>query len=146
MSDDRDDEIVREIIAGKKASQIARERGMTVPEVNRVLDQAAAREFSASGLRRTMMLEAERLHHLKHQLWVRAMEEGDLHAAAVFIKASERLASMIGLNHPHGHIVTVTSTLEPVEHASSTQRMLEAIRLLRGETAAPEEDDDTGGP
>jgi hypothetical protein len=48
---------------------------------------------------------------------------------------------MIGLNAPTGHYVSISSTLEPTnERQTSTVRMLEAIRRLRGE-AEPDDDD-----
>ena len=141
VDDPEQDAIVGEVVAGKTVRDVARSRGMTVPEVNRVIDRAAAKAFSGEGMRRTLLIEAERLQVLKHQLWLRATGEEDLHAAVVYVKASERLASMLGTNHPIGHIITMTSTLEPTETATSTQRMLSAIRLLRGETA-PSEDQD----
>ena len=124
--------IVRERISGKTTREIARDRRVTVPEINRILDLAAAGAFSAEGLKRTMLLEAEQLIHLKNQLWERAMD-GDNTASALYIKAAERLATMIGLNAPHGHVVMITSTMAPADTATSTQKMLAAIRLLRNE-------------
>ena len=146
MDDDGPDPeaIVRDCIQGKSPREVARTRGISVAEVKRMLDVAAARMSSPEGIRRTLLLEAERLGHLKQALWVRALRDQDLHAAAIFIKASERLATMLGLNHPHGHIVTVTTTLDAIEHTSSTQRMLEAIRVLRSEPAPAEEDENAG--
>ena len=136
MQPEDEDAILREVVIGKTVREVARARGLTVPEVNRVLDLAAARRFSGEGVRRALLRETERLEILTQQLWDQAVRDHDLHAAAVCIKASERLASLTGMNHPLGHIVTVSSTLEPVEQASSTQRMLEAIRLLRSEHEA----------
>ena len=136
--------IIRECIQGKSPRDVARAHGIPVSEVNRLLDVAAARACSPEGLRRSMLLEVERLGHLKQALWVRALKDGDLHAAAIFIKASERLSTMLGLNHPHGHIVSLTTTVDAIEHTSSTQRMLEAIRVLRSEPAPAEEDENAG--
>jgi hypothetical protein len=122
---DTDEEaaILREATMGKPVREIAKARGMTVPEVNHVLDLEAERLFGAAGLRRAMLLETERLGLLKQSLWTRAMTDGDLQAAAVYVKASERLASMVGMNHPLGHLVTISGSLEPIEHETSTQQL-----------------------
>lgn len=107
MPDDQDHHaIVREAVTGRSVRDIAKARDMTVPEVNHVLDLEAERLFGAQGLRRAMLLEAERLGLLKQSLWTRAMQDGDLQAATVYVKAPERLASMVGMNHPHRHLVT----------------------------------------
>ena len=144
MSDNQDDQqdddeaIVREAIVGKPLRQIARDRGLTVPEANRVIDLAAASYFSPEGLRRQMLLEARRLEELKQRVWVQAIKEGDLQAAAVYVKAAEQFATLIGMNSPLGHVVNVTGAVpEPEETRTSTQKMLEAIRLLKAEPVDP---------
>ena len=132
MPDEFDhDAILREAVTGRSVREIAKARGATVPDINRALDIEAERLFGAEGLRRAMLLEAERLGHLKQNLWRRAMTDGDLTAAAVYIKASERLASMIGMNHPHGHLVTISGTLAPIEHETGTERLRAILDQLR---------------
>src|SRR5215472_2254652 len=114
LDDPEADAIICDRISGKTMHQIARERGMTVPEANRMLDLAAQRAFSPEGLQRTFLIEVERLNHLKHELWTHAMA-GDRPAAALYVKAAERLSAMLGLNAPNGHLVMVTSTLAPTD-------------------------------
>src|SRR5215469_5891390 len=107
--------ILREAVAGSSTRDIAKAHGVTVLEINKLLDLEAERLFGAPGMRRTMLVEAERLSLLKQSLWNRAMKDGDNTAAAIFIKASERLASMTGANMPAGHMVTISASLEPIE-------------------------------
>lgn len=130
--DELDQQILRDAVAGSSVRDIARNRGMSVPEVNSVLDLAAAQMFSGEGTRRAMLLEAERLSHLKQSLWTRALKDGDLHASAVYIKASERLSSMLGWNHPQGHVVQLTGHLEQIEHETSTQNLRRVLDELIG--------------
>jgi hypothetical protein len=59
--------------------------------------------------------------------------KGDLPAGPLLVKISQRLSSMMGWSHPHGHVVTITSNLEPAEQPTSTAKMLEVIRRLRDE-------------
>src|SRR5215471_1788768 len=135
MQHDREDgeAIILDRVHGKSVEAIARERGLSVPAVERILDAEAERALGAHELRRMLFVEARRIEALKQLLWDKAMA-GDNASAAVFAKLSERLASMIGLNAPSGHYVSISSTLEPaVERGTSTTRMLEAIKRLRGE-------------
>ena len=83
-----------------------------------------------------LYLEAQRLDLLKQRVWVLAMRDGNLPAASVYVKASERLASLVGMNAPLGHVVNVIGAApEPEQTQSSTHRLLETIRLLRAEVA-----------
>ena len=111
MPDNDDAAILREAVTGRAVCDIARSRNMTVPEVHRILDLEAERLFSGEGTRRAMLLEAQRLDYLKQLLWTRAIQEGDLWASVVYLKASERLANMFGWNHPQGHVIQLTSSL-----------------------------------
>jgi hypothetical protein len=148
MTDITDDEaIVRELVQGRTARQIAKVRKMTVPEVNRILDLEVARAFGAEGLRRTVFVEIELLRTLKRRLWDLAMDPDDpqaLHAAALYIKCQERLACAGGYNMPVNHVVNVVGGMpEPEEHQSSTFALLESIRRLKeGDPAKAKADDD----
>ena len=107
MPDDLDhDAILREAVTGRSVRNIAKARGMTMPELNRVL-----------------VLEAERLRRPSM-------------SAAVYVKCSERLASMVGMNHPHGHLVTISGSLVPIEHETSTEKLAEVIRQLKADGQA----------
>ena len=64
------------------------------------------------------------------------VKPGDLTAAAVYIKCSEHLASMVGMNHPHGHLVTISGSLVPIEHETSTEKLAEVIRQLKADGQA----------
>lgn len=136
----RDDAIaiLREAVEGRSARQIAEARGLTTQEVNRVLDREAAEMLSGEGTRRMIAVESERLNQMKQKLWNRYMTDGDNASAALFIKASERHASMLGHNHPAGHVVQVIGHLShSTTGPTTTQSMLETVRALRGE-APPE--------
>lgn len=91
------------------------------------------------------MLEASRLDELKSHVWSIAMSDDPaaLHAAATYAKLAERLASLIGLNAPIGHVINVIGSAPEIQadNRTSTQRMLDAIRQLRGESD-PSDDDE----
>jgi hypothetical protein len=75
---------------------------MTRAAVEAILDQEAERALGARELRRLLHLEAYRIETIKQVLFEKAIA-GENAAAAIYIKASERLSSMIGINSPQGH-------------------------------------------
>lgn len=133
VDEEERDAIFRESVAGRHLREVGRAHNLTIPEVYRILDAVAEKMFSPAGLRRQAMLDIEKLNALKNKYWAQAMTEGDHNAAAVFIRAQERQATLMGLNYPNGHIVTVANSLAPVVEESSTHRLLAAIRLLKAE-------------
>ena len=142
MTNDSDGEaIILDRVNGKSVREIAADRGLTVAAVTTILDQEAERALSASELRRMLHLEACRLEAIKQVLFEKAMA-GENAAASIYCKLSERLSSMIGINAPQGHYVTISSAIESAEKPSNTFKMLEAIRRLRNEPDDPPPDDD----
>jgi hypothetical protein len=128
-SDETTATILREAAMGRPVRDIAKLRSISRGEVERILDVEAEHMFNAAGLRRQMLAETLRLGYLKQRLFARAMQD-DLHAAAIYIKASERLSSMIGLNAPVGHYVTISGSLESTE--TSTQYIRRVLDELKG--------------
>ena len=141
--DDESAAILREATVGKPLREIAKARGMLQSEVARIIDLAAQNMFSGKGTRREVLLEAQRLGYMKQRLWERYMRDGDTPSPALYIKASERLSSMLGWNHPLGHVVQITGHLEqPHDDRTMTARTLEAVRRLRGEYEAEQQSKD----
>jgi hypothetical protein len=101
-----------------------------VAEVRKIIDQEAALAFSGEQLRREWLLEARRLRELGQKYFARAMTDDDINCAAIFIKASERLATLTGMNAPIGHAVQV---IHPPAAQTSTEQIRAAIDRIRGE-------------
>jgi hypothetical protein len=125
------------VYGGGTVESIARARRLRVAEVARIVDKEAARRLSGEELRRGLYVETMRLEALLRRHFAAAMQ-GDTISAALYVKTSERLSSMIGTNAPIGHAVHVINSSEPVEQVSSTRKLLEAIRRLRGEAEKPD--------
>ena len=106
------DDIVAMATTGMKIADIARACAMTQADVLRVLDTEAAENFSGEALRRAWMIEARRLDALGKLYYARAME-GDAESAVIFLKTSERKATLTGMNAPIGHAVQVMHTVAP---------------------------------
>src|SRR5215472_17234611 len=142
MPGDSDGEaIISDRVNGKSVRDIARERSLSVAAVEAILDQEAERALGAPELRRMLYLEVCRLEAIKSVLFEKAMA-GENAAAAIYVKLSERMASMIGINAPQGHYVQIGSTIEPVERPSNTVLMLQRIRELKAQSANEKPDDD----
>src|SRR5215831_17347606 len=100
-------------------AEIAAAQGMTVSQVREIIDQEAARCFAGEELCRAWLLEARRLRELGQKYYDKAI--GDCESAAnsaiIFIKASERLATLTGMNAPIGHAVQLmVHATAPPEH------------------------------
>jgi hypothetical protein len=120
------------VFGGQSIERIARARRLTVAAVTRIVDEEAARALNAAALRRGLYVETVRLEALLKKHFAAAME-GDTVSAALYVKTSERLNSMLGTNAPIGHAVHVINSSETVEQPSNTVRLLQAIRRLKGE-------------
>src|SRR5262245_59853099 len=104
------DEIVLLAANGVSLREIALQHRMSEDEVREIIDREAARCFEAAHLRRQFLLEARRLRELGQKFYDRAMSgDGDVNAAAIYIKASERLSTMAGMNHPVGYAVQIVA-------------------------------------
>lgn len=108
---------------------------MTIAAVDAILDEEARRALGAGELRRLLYIEACRLEAIKAVLLEKAIA-GENAAAAIYVKVSERLATMLGINAPREHLVSISATIQHDGKGTSTQEMLEAIRHLRGEAEA----------
>ena len=106
--------------------------GMREAEVRQRLKQETDRVYDGVEQRSQWMLTSRRLELIEVKFARKALDDMDPTAAIVAIKASERRATLCGANAPPAHLVTVMHT-QPIEDGTSTQKMLEAIRRLRGE-------------
>lgn len=62
--------------------------------------------------------------------------------ALTYIRASERLASMVGMNAVQGHAITVIHQEAPVKQQTSTEKIRAAIDQIQGVTARERELED----
>lgn len=106
-----------------------------------IIDQEAAKAFKGDELRREWLLEARRLRELGQKYFARAMgEEGDVNAAVILIKASDRLATLTGMNVPIGHWLSimqaapVQQSIDPIERGV---RIVQQMALLDLDPSRP---------
>src|SRR5215831_1406978 len=123
-------------------AEIAAAQGMTVSEVREIIDQEAARCFAGEELRRTWLLEARRLRELGQKYYDKAMSDAEnaANSAIIFIKASERLATLTGMNAPQGHSVTLIHEAARPERQTGTDKIRAAIDRIRGRQIEAQQD------
>jgi hypothetical protein len=144
MVDDREqDEIVHEAAHGRRPREIAKARGLTVAAVIQALDDAAKRAFSGEELRRELLLEVHRLREIERKHFERCDE---VSSAAVYLKSSERLASLIGMNQPIGMSVQLIHAKQIEQHESSTENLRRIFEEVRLEAQAKRSNGGEGEP
>jgi hypothetical protein len=138
-SEDLSDAILRDRAHGQSVRAIAASRSLTIGEVEPRLDDATNRLLSGDELRRELACETVRLNDLKLKYFEQANRTIDVASAAVYTKLSERLASMLGMNAPQSHAVTLATTAAPAPETSTQyySRMLDALDSKREDDELP---------
>jgi hypothetical protein len=140
LSDEEDvDAIVTAIALGRPVRQVAVEHRKPEAEVRSTVADAVKRAYDGEWLRREWALEDHRLRMVCQKYFGLAMDgEGNSTAAAIFIKASERRATVAGANAPTSYSVHLTHEAAP--SPTSTDRLRSALaRLSASSTSSQEE-------
>jgi hypothetical protein len=131
-------------VLGRSVRRVAREHGMTEGAVDEVLDQRADAMLSGKHLRRALMLQLARLDELVEVFHPKALG-GDPICGALVVRIEERRSTLLGLNAPIGHAVSVVQH-EPVEAPTSTDRIRAAFDRIRRKRLPRPADDPDGPP
>jgi hypothetical protein len=124
-----DDGILTARVRGRSVRRIAREHGMTEGAVDEVLDQRADAMLSGKHQRRALMLQLARLDELIEVFHPKALA-GDPICGALVVKIEERRATLLGMNAPIGHAVSVVQH-EPTAAPTSTDLIEAAFARIR---------------
>jgi hypothetical protein len=108
---------------------------MTEGAVDEVLDQRADAMLSGKHLRRALMLQLARLDELVEVFHPKGLG-GDPICGALVVKIEERRSTLLGLNAPIGHAVSVVQQ-EPVEAPTSTDKIRAAFDRIRDKQVSP---------
>src|SRR5215467_12573422 len=131
--------MVLAIASGMSMSAVADRFGVSVDEVREAQKQALAAFSDGEALRLDWMLESKRLAAVGMKFYQIAMRDADPAAAVIFIKASERRATLMGANAPAAAAVKLIHETRPEEHQTSTQRIRAALDNVMGITARERE-------
>jgi hypothetical protein len=123
----RDAEIIEARIAGKSVRAIAKARGTSVADINRVIDRFADVVITDKVRKHNLALELERLDELQETFYARALG-GDVQSAALVTKIIERRSVMLGLHVPQTSVLKIVDEAKPVE--TSTDRLERVLNAL----------------
>jgi len=126
--------IVNEAIRGTSLRKIAKARGLTLSDVRKMVDDEAAQAFNGEQLRREWLYEARRLRELGQRYYDKAMTDAEdaSSSAIIFLKASERLATLTGMNPVQGHAVQLIHSTAPLSRQTSTEQIRDVLdNILR---------------
>jgi hypothetical protein len=120
MPSDEDAEreaIVTAVARGRTVREVSREFERAEAEVRSIVADAVKRAYDGEWLRQEWALEDHRLKQICLKNFAKAMDgEGDSTAAAVYIKASERRATLAGANAPQAYSVHLSHDAAPEQH------------------------------
>jgi hypothetical protein len=115
--------IVQAIADGLSSAQAAERFGVATDEIRAAQKQAVKELADGDALRVEWMLEDRRLKAIGLKFYNIAMRDNDPQAAVIFLKASERRASLNGANAPQSHSLHLMNQTAPIEHKTSTQQL-----------------------
>ena len=143
---DRDDEVLDALAAGASIRACAARFDMGESDVRDILKAETDRASDGAEMRAEWMLAARRLRAMELAFHRKALDDLDCTAAVVAIKASERRATLTGANAPAAQLVQVMQTQASENEPTNTQKMLAAVRALRGEAEPDQPADDPSQP
>src|SRR5215831_5414071 len=119
--------MVQAIADGLTLAQTADRFGVSVDEVRDAQKHAIAAFSDGDALRLDWMLESKRLAACGLRFYQIAMRDNDPQAAVIFIKASERRATLMGANAPAAATVKLIHEQKPKPRETSTERLRRAL-------------------
>lgn len=104
----------------RRVVALAKRHKCSAGEIRSALDQHPLEVDRDAFLRRTVALELVRLDQLEETFAEKAMA-GDVASGSLLVKIAERRATLLGLNAPIGHAVSIIQH-EPPEALNSTEK------------------------
>ena len=139
MAYDDYDAVIDALADGMSVAKVSRQYGLPQTDVKRMLKEATELCYNGEAMREAWALEVRRLQAVGLKFFHKAMADGNPADAMVFIKASERRATLAGANMPQAHIVRVAN--EP-PRLNSTQHISNVLDNILGISARERELED----
>jgi hypothetical protein len=122
----RDEQIVEALVAGRSVRVVQRELSLTVTELDQALERCFPLDVSAR--LRTIRGDLSRLDRLIEKFYLKAMAgDGDVNSAALVVKAWERKAELLGLDAVQRIDLQI---INPPQQVPRHERIREAIMRL----------------
>jgi hypothetical protein len=133
--------ILDALAAGLSVEKAAKRFHAPIAEVRKILRDEVERCRDGEHMREVWTLADRRLAAVELKFYNKALEgDGDPQSAIVFVKTSDRRATLAGANMPQNHVLQVVST--PPEAKSSTRQIREALDNVLGITSRERELED----
>lgn len=127
MKGDGDDIIIQARIQGRSVHAIAKARGISTAEVNRVIDRWCDDTLTDKARKHTLTLELARFDQLQQTFYQRALE-GDVQCGVLVTKIIERRGVMLGLHVPQTAVLKIVGEAAPKQ--TTTDRLEKALAAL----------------
>src|SRR5215831_18234465 len=124
--DDRDESITEARITGVSTRALAKAHGCTNSEIEEAVDRRLSYELDSRQRLRLVKLSVARIEGLMLPFYEKAVRDKDVAAGTLCCKLEERLALLLGLDHPTTSRVDVYQ-VEAQRQPSRHQRIQEAI-------------------
>jgi hypothetical protein len=124
--------LVHAIADGLTLAQAADRFGVSIDEVRAAQKEALEAFSNGEALRLEWMLESKRLAACGMRFYQIAMRDNDPQAATIFLKASERRATLTGANAPVGHSLSIMYKQAAEVQKTSTERIHDAFDAVLG--------------
>lgn len=108
-------------LCNKRVVAIAKAHKCSVDDVHAALDRHPIEVDRDTYLKRQLALELVRLDELERAFEAKALRDSDVPAGVLMVKIAERRATLLGLNAPLGHAVSIIQH-EPPEALNSTEQ------------------------
>jgi hypothetical protein len=118
-------------VSGKTEADVCAMLGVTIADIHRALDRAAAAALTPQARIRTIHLEAARMEVLE-EAFMASAKGGDDKSAQVIIRAAERKATLLGLNAPM-RTDPIQLAIETAPQLTSTERLRDIFNQVEAE-------------
>jgi DNA-directed RNA polymerase specialized sigma24 family protein len=125
-----EDTIVQALADGLSLAQTADRFGVSIDDVRKARSQAVAAFSDGEALRQEWALESKRLAACGMRFYQIAMRDNDTQAAMIFLKASERRATLCGANAPQGHSVHIMHQTATEQKKTSTEKIRDVLDII----------------
>jgi hypothetical protein len=136
-----EDRIIAERISGKSVRAIAKSQGVSVAQVNHVIDAWAEEAIDDQTRKRSLCLELERLDELTRVFYQRAVKDADVQSGLLVAKLIERRCTMLGLHTPQQAVLQIVDSTTPKE--TTTDKIERVLREFAALCPAKDPEDPT---
>jgi hypothetical protein len=132
QDDARDEDIVSARISGTSTRALAKQYGCSGHEIEEAIDRRLNYELDNRQRLRLVKLSVSRIEALMFSFYERATKDRDVAAGTLCCKLEERLALLLGLDHPTTSRLDVYQ-IEPREKPDSFEKIYNAITRVANE-------------